>query len=122
MEASIEWEKYKKLPIPKLEELIGKWDIKMDGRRKIFFKNIKVISKLFIGTNPFSKEPKFKIIGHNIAFWFFRWGKFDVTKHGILHYRNRKVVDWLVKFNKDYMKGLYIKNGKPRCTFTMRRI
>ncbi len=119
------------MPVPTPEELIGRWDIKMDGWRKILFKNVKVIEEYCtISAQGICIAETVK--GHNIAFWFINWGKrgrFDVKEDGALYYHNRRIVDWLVKRldgtdkpSKDRLKGLYIKDGKPRCTFTMERI
>lgn len=124
-EAQITWEKYKDLPTPKPGDLVGKWRIKMDGWRKIFFKNVKVIYKFYLGgtgVGAVTRTSISRIAGYNIAFWFRKWGRFTIKEDGTLVYENRKIVDWLVRVRKDRMKGLYLKDGKPVATFTMERI
>ncbi len=129
-EILLRWQKYYEgsYPAPTREEMIGKWKIKMDGWRKILFKNIKVIK-----CTGHSSGVLYH--GYNIAFWIWSWGKLYVAYWTIpsvcikgklpkcqLIYRNGKIIDEIVSIAHNKKKGLYIKNGIARDTFTMTRI
>lgn len=123
--AILEWNKYKdSFAPPKPEELLGEWEVEMDTWWGFLFKNKKVIKRIRSMTENGEGNlvPAKKIIGYNVAFWKYTWGRFNVREDGALYYHNRKIVDWLVRINKDKMKGLYLKNAKPKYTFTLRRI
>lgn len=124
-EAISTWKKYKDLPPPTSEGLIGEWRIRMDTWWGYAFKNVKVIHILHEGgrgVGGVTRKPVIRIVGHNIAFGRKRWGEFNIRENGVFYYHNRRIVDWLVRVNNDVMKGLYLKDGKPKYTFTMERI